>query len=65
MFHMFPVDRHYFYTTLSLVKRAKFALVVGIVMIVLGRASSSFKEYVSYLFCFVLKAVVIDLWRFT
>ncbi len=43
--------------TLSFIKQAKVALVVGIVMIVSGRASSSFKLDVSYLFC--LKAVVI------
>ncbi len=41
---------------MSLVKQAKFALAVGILMIVSETASSSFKRDVSYLFC--LKALV-------
>ncbi len=44
--------------TLSLVKQAKFALVVGIVTIALGRASSSFKQDTSYSFC--LKTIVMN-----
>ncbi len=45
------------FTHFSLVKQAKFVLVVGILMIVSGRASASFKQDVSYLFC--LKAFII------
>ncbi len=57
MFHVFPVDKRYVYSLFSLAKLAKFALVMGIVMTVSGRASSSFKKDVSYLFC--TKTIVI------
>ncbi len=48
--------------TLSLVKQSIFALVVGIVVIVSGRASSSFKVDVTYLFC--LQATVINKYEY-
>ncbi len=61
MFHMFPVYRRHVYL-LCQVKQARFALVVGIVMIVSGGALSSFQQDISYLFC--LKAIVIQVFFF-
>ncbi len=50
-FKCIPVDRRHVLLTLSVVKQANFALVVG-VLTVSGRASSSFKQDGSFFFLF-------------